>query len=223
MKKYIVLIVFMFGICSGAFAQYARTEGYRSLASAKQQTAQEPEVVRLSREGDVKGLRRLLGQESASHHFSYAGGVYYPVLMQTDAHGNNALHVAANAEVFSLLYTAAGSKRDELLAQKNKAGETPWMSLVSYDRAAVFVKMFVASSLRQKMKEVAKELQSSGVNLMVAEIKRDALIRECSAGGQNIWQRADALWRMAPEGSLQKGHMYQVRTMIGKAAPFLIR
>lgn len=224
MKKYIVLAVLMLGVCVGGFAQYNPAEAYGSFtAPNQQQSKEEPQIIRLSREGDLKGLRLLLAKEANARHFETDGGYYYPILLQTDAHGNNVLHVAANAEVFSFLSSVAYSKRDELMSQKNKAGETPWMSLISYDRAGIFMRMFMYSALRQKMKAVTKELKSTGVNRMVAEIKRDALIRECSAGGQNMWQRADALWRMAPQGSAEKATMLQVRNMIGKAAPFLIR
>lgn len=224
MKKYIVFVVIMLGLSTGAFAQYHRAGAYGAFAAGTQQQAeQEPQIIRLAREGDLNGLRRLLAREANARHFKTEGGYYYPILLEVDAHGNNVLHVAANAEVFSFLYAEAYSKRDALMSQKNKAGETPWMSLISYDRAGIFMRMFIASSLRKKMKDVTKELKSTGVNLMVAEIKRDALVRECSAGGQNMWQRADALWRMAPQGSAEQAAMLQVRNMIGKAAPFLIR
>lgn len=222
MKKYIVLTVLMFGLCSSAFAQYYRGDEYTNPLLKHQQVTEEPEIIRLSREGDVEGLRRLLGREGAARRVAYEEGFYYPAMLQVDAHGNNALHVAPNERVFYFLYTMAHGKREELLSQKNKAGETPWMALVSYDRAYIFIKSFPSSGLRREMKEITKGLKSSGLNLMVAEIKRDALLKKCSVGGQNIWQRADALWRMAPAGSREKEDLFIVRNMIGNVAPFLI-
>ena len=224
MKKSLILIVFLMSCCVGGWAQTAsRSSSSRLPAHYKTQQESDPEIIRLSREGDIKGLRQLFAQENSSGRFSYSQGFYYLVMKERDRHGNNALHVANSEKTFDFLLEMAYHAKDELLSQQNKAGETPWMSLISYDRAAIFIRHFPSSALRQELKNISKELESNGVNLMVAAIKRDALVKECSAGGQTMWQRADALWRMAPQGSVDKANMYFIRTMIGKAAPFLIR
>ncbi len=224
MNKLVVTISCILMMSTGAWAQKNKAYARQSVPSHQaQQITDEPEIIRLARQGDLGGLRRLFNREGAARHFAYDHGLYYSVLKQQDKHGNNVFHLASTWQTFEFLNVMAHNQRDELLAQKNNAGETPWMSLLTYNRASIFVKEFPNSALRQKMRAVTKELNSSGVNLMVAEIKRNALVQECSAGGQTMWQRADALWRSAPEGSREKAAMYSVRNMIGRAAPFLIR
>lgn len=223
MKKQIVLITLLLTLCSGAFAQSASYQRSYSPAARQEIVASEPEIIRLSRLGDADGLRRLLSREGYKGNVYYENGHCYAIMEERDAHGNNALHVASNPNAFYTLYSSLGGLKEKLLSQKNNAGETPWMSLISYERAVIFIKYFPASQLRQDMKEVNRELKSSGLNRMVGEIKRDALLKECSAGGQTMWQRADALWRMAKPGSREKENMRIVRSMIEKAAPFLVR
>ena len=226
MRKTVLLFVLAVFLNTGLFAQ-AYNNGTKSFANnpQNQQNAEKQEslLIRYSRLGLVNELRRLLSHEFSERRFAPSGPFYYFIMRDTDSHGNNALHVAKTDEVFSLLNNSAHALQKELLSQKNNAGETPWMALISYDRGRIFVKHFPGSALAREMRKVKKDLNSTGLNRMVAEIKRDALIKECSAGGQTMWQRADALWRMAPEGSRDKEVLYTIRHMIGAAAPFLVR
>ena len=221
MKKHLILIISIGLFASNVFAQVNTAQ--KPLVRATQTQApsfEDPIIIRLSREGNLKELRILLAQ---AFHLNRNTDQISALLQQRDKHGNNALHVAASAEVFDFLAKAAGNMKEERLSQKNQAGETPWMAWLTYDKAALFMKRFPSSSLRQKLESVREELKTTGANLMVAEIKKNALLQECSAGGQTMWQRADALWRMAPAGSKEKQIFFVLRNMIGQAAPFLVR
>ena len=222
MKKYIFLFVMIFAFAPLAAAYPAPSAAAANGLGAAPDVVQEPELFRLVRAGNLDDVKRFFNQKTTQRLFDSQGWPYYPVLLQRDSHGNNVLHMAPNKEMFYFLSGIAYKLREPLQSQKNNAGETPWMAMISYEKARMFITYFPFSDLKHRMEETKKELKSSGVNLMVAEIKRDALVKECSAGGQTMWQRADALWRMAPERSREKMEMKAVRDMLAHSAPFLV-
>lgn len=214
MKKIVGFVLLLGLACAGMPAAAARNIPIRN--DSKEQLFQ------LSRQGDVKGLKRLFSREMQDRHYPQSGPFYYFIMQSTDEKGNNAFHVAADENTFQLLLSVAHGLRNELLSSKNRAGETPWMSYISYERADIFLKYFSTSDLYRRMRKI-KSASNDKADRIMAEVEEAVLLEECSAGGQTMWRRADALWRQAPQGSVNKQKMGQIRRVLAKAAPFLVR
>ncbi|MBQ7908623.1 MAG: hypothetical protein IJ311_03910 [Elusimicrobiaceae bacterium] len=162
-----------------------------------------------------------------------------------DRHGNNLFHLCSDVKTFSMLHMYLASVREEMLSEKNKAGETPWMSYIVYGKEDIFLTYFPKSTLYTRLQQISFELENAvGLNYQNALTQKDAILKECSsAGGQTLWQRADLMCKglscgakghasytysanTAPgmnKPSSTKNKMEQVRDLIEEVAPFLVR
>lgn len=182
---------------------------------------------------DVPAIRKLLKNSDSR------------VWTKKDSHGNNLFHLCPDEKTFSVLHMYLASVREEMLAEKNKAGETPWMSYIMYGKEGIFLTYFPQSTLYARLQQVTFDLQnSSGLHYKNALTQRDAIVKECSsAGGQTLWQRADLMCKGLRAGAKGfgsysyttanvaglnnvpsvKNKMAQVRDLIKNAAPFLVK
>lgn len=160
-----------------------------------------------------------------------------------DNHGNNLFHLCSDVKTFEVLYKSLGSKSESLLAAKNKAGETPWMTYIMYGKEDIFLTYFPKSSLYARLQQISFDLKhSTGLSYNNAITNRDAVIKETSCrGGQTLWQRADLMCRSLRAGAKGyaqyertpanapgmnaaepiKNKMEQIRDMIEEVAPYL--
>lgn len=141
----------------------------------------------------------------------------------SDAYGNNVFHVAENEQIFALLWNQLPAVcTKQLLSQTNHIGETPFISYISYGKENRFLRYFPQTDLYKQLRRVSADLSAGGLYADVSKIKRDALIKQCSAAGQTMWQRANRFYNMASDVP-SKQKMQRIKDMVSFAAPFLVR
>ena len=218
MKKTFLLVGVLF-LSAAAFAYtYEQTAANHVYQEAEQQVnIQEMgrELLAAAQKGKMKQFRELLSQANKR------------ALLVTDDYGRNILHVARNKHIFDLAWAVLDPvSRESLLAQRNKAGETPLMAHIVFGHEQIFLSYFPQTQLYQRLQKTTAGLNSVGLARQSAEIERAELIRECSVGGVNMWQRAAALATGAhgdSSAASSRALMPQVRDMIGAVAPFLVK
>lgn len=212
MKRFLVIFVLLFAV-SASFAQMSPEQSARINAAARI-ASRGHLLLTLVKRGDVDQFKKELAY--APHR----------ALLQIDAHGNNILHLASSEDMFKEVWKLFDeAEREDLLAQRNKAGETPMMVHIMYGHEAIFLQYFPQTSLYAKLRKTTFDLQSNGLNRDVAEIKKEDLIERCSIGRQTMWQRARALYHEAYTQDSHAKHrdsMRAVQNMIADAAPFLV-
>lgn len=216
MKKILFLLLGL-SVAAGAFASPAEDRLGEYLQTQRQFIYRQ-ELFNTVRGGHVKALRRILAETDLQ-----------VIAAAQDASGNNVLHAAPTKEVFALLWEEMGrqdeSLRHSLLAQRNKAGETPLMSHIMYGHEEIFLTYFPQTDLYRRLLKTRDDLRRGGmIAERVAGPMRDELIKECSAGGQTMWQRAYALYQGTSAdsyGRMFHHSMRQVLLMIEDTAPFL--
>lgn len=219
MKKIFILLGFIFFAFACAEARpYIDAAAANRIKRAAEEKAgrylSEPSLIAAARNGNLRNVEALLASSPET-------------IKVTDAYGNNVFHAARNEEVFGLLWTRVGeSVREELLGQRNRAGETPWMAHIAYGHEKLFLKYFPQSALYRRLEQTSASLKGSGLDYSVAQIKRDELIKECSLGTQTLWVRADLFYKGSMADAQYAAYakpMAAVRKMIGSVAPFLVR
>lgn len=213
MKK-ILLLILLIGLTGSAWANMTREQS-RRVDRAMASATKGQEIFVLAKEGRLAELRKEILH------------VDRDALLVQDGYQNNILHIAKNAETFGFLWNVLGDEmRETLLAQKNKSGETPLMSHIMYGHENIFRQYFPRTRLYRKLRDAANGLQNKGLNGGIASIKRAGLLEQCTVGNQNMWQRADGLYRASygsEYASSYREQMKAVRDMIGEAAPFMVR
>ncbi len=212
MKKLLAIFVLLFAV-SGAFAQMSPEQSARINAAARL-ASRGHLLLTLVKRGDVDQFKKELAY--APHR----------ALLQVDAHGNNILHLASSKDMFEEVWKLfSKAELEDLLAQRNKTGETPMMVHIMYGHESIFLQYFPRTSLYEKLRKTTFDLQSNGLNRDVAEIKKEDLIERCSIGRQTMWQRARALYQDTYTQDSRAQHresMRAVQNMIGDVAPFLV-
>ena len=233
MKK--IVFIFLFAFLS--VYSFANINDFSQIVEQKNEQAAYHHFVakqlqQETRNGNVAKLKSWLKQSDKS------------VWVQRDPYGNNLFHLCRNEETFYVLWTFLVSVRDEMLRQQNKAGEIPWVTYIMYGKEDIFLKYFPKSSLYIRLQEATQSMNDKGINSAVAKIKRDELIKECSVGGQTMWQRANLMVQAQASGMSKgfvsygysskisagdrnfpvlKRKMEMIREMIEQTAPFLKR
>lgn len=219
MKKIFILLGFIFFAfaCAEARPYTDAAAANRIKRAAEKKVSRhlsEPALISAARNGNLRNVEALLASSPET-------------VKVTDTYGNNVFHAAGNEEVFGLLWTRVGeSVREELLRQRNRAGETPWMAHIAYGHEKLFLKYFPQSVLYRRLEQTSASLKGSGLDYSVAQIKRDELIKECSLGTQTLWVRADLFYKGSMADAQYAAYakpMAAVRKMIGSVAPFLVR
>ncbi|MBO7238319.1 MAG: hypothetical protein J6U96_03390 [Elusimicrobiaceae bacterium] len=213
MKK-LLSILFVLMLTGVAFAQNNPSTRVVS-AVEKEIVRQQSDILFLARNGEVKFLHEALSQADET------------TLRARDKYGNNILHLARNKQVFGLIWNMLDEQtREDLLAQRNKSGETPFMAHIMYGHEDIFLSYFPRSHLYKQLQSTTESLNNSGTDYHVGEIKQAGLTKLCSMGGQTMWQRAHSLY----QGAMLDSHyaqyrapMKQVEEMLAEVAPFLVK
>lgn len=234
MKQIFILLFVVFFLTPGAFAEDVR---FRSpVEKTNKQAAYEHAVFdqlqQAVKKKDVALLKNLLKSSNAR------------IWTKKDTHGNNLFHLCGDVKTFSVLYMYLATVREEMLKEKNKVGEIPWMSYIMYGKEDIFLTYFPKSTLYADLQKVSFDLaHSGGLHYANALTQRDEITAQTScAGGQTLWQRANLMCKGLKAGAkgyhqynYPTGHalgmnnaapiknkMEQVRDLIAQTAPFLM-
>ncbi len=233
MKKIVFIMLGVFLLSLNAQAE--DTHFLLSVNKSNQQAAYAHSVfVQLQeavKKSDTETLKKLLKSSDSR------------IWRKKDEHGNNLFHLCSDVKTFDVLHMYLASVREDLLAGKNKAGETPWMNYIMYGKEDIFLTFFPQSTLCSRLKGISFDLaNATGLHYKNALTQRDAIVKECStAGGQTLWQRADLMCKGLTYGAKGQGSytysaknapglnnsaavknkMTQVRDLIEEVAPFL--
>lgn len=229
MKKIIVLFLFLFSAAGGYATQAVDFSDVLEKTNAQMFAAAE-NLQKAVKNNDVAAVKKILKETDRY------------VWTLTDKYGNNLFHLCEDPQVFSVLHLYLASVREELLAQRNHIGETPWLKYIMYGKEDLFLTYFPKSSLYARLEQTTQDLKLQGIAGQVARDKRNSLIEECSVAGQTMWQRADIMCKglkqakgyahysrtpyNAPgmnNAASVKNRMEEVRDMIAEVAPFLVR
>lgn len=147
------------------------------------------QLLSFAKEGDVASINALA--ERAKN------GSY---LMFVDKFGNNAFHLAKDAQTVQAIAAAVRQmytrnfveKIGILRNQRNQSGETPLMAHINYGKADTFFLLYVGSDL-QKAVNAVKAVNKGGALDITAGIKKGVVVSLAQdASGRNVAQAARA-------------------------------
>lgn len=212
-QVYLIFLSFFFVLTAGAQATSledigARVES-RVLKMEKQYAA-----IDLVGQGNVAQLRKALTHLTKED------------LRAQDIYGNNVLHLAKKKEMFAFLWDLFSvEEREQLLKQRNKAGEIPMMTHIMYGQEDIFLEYFPKTRLYEQFKSVTADLQKEGLAREIAQTKQAELLRQSSVGSHTLWSRAHAFYQGTKADThyaSSRTKLQKIMTLLEKVAPFLV-
>jgi len=213
MKNILFILMACWMVTPVFAAPYADTAAAGRRAEMVQrynQKALGEQLLSFAKEGDVTSINALA--ERAKN------GSY---LMSVDKFGNNAFHLAKDAQTVQAVAAAVRQtyKKDfvakigTLRNQRNQSGETPLMAHINYGKADTFFLLYVGSDL-QKAVNAVKAVNKGGALDITTEIKKGVVLSLAQdASGRTVAQAARA--NASADG------MQRVINFLTEEAPYL--
>ena len=186
MKKLLCVLFFACSVLAGFTpGVQAGTPGRLAMVQKYAKKITPEQFLQAARQADLEVIRQVTTLD---------------VLIATDKFGNNALHLAKNADtikaidetILKLAPETAQEISKQLREQRNHMNETPVMTHVSYGKADTFDLLYKGTQLAASIREV-RSVDKGGALTITADIKKATTRALCAdRSGRTIAQAARA-------------------------------